>query len=505
MIMSKGDRPLPPPGVPPFTRGIYPEMYRTRLWTMRQYTGYATSQETNRRFHHLLASGQTGLSVAFDLPTQIGYDPDHPLSEGEVGRVGVSIVSVEDMERLFEGIRLEEVSTSMTINATAGILLAFYLIVARRQGADWARLRGTLQNDILKEYIARGTYRFPPEPSLRLVVDIIRFTTQYVPQWYPISISGYHIREAGATAVQEVAYTLANGIAYVEAAQKRGLDVDIFGPRISFFFNAHIRLLEEVAKFRAARRMWYNIMSQRFGAKDPRSGMLRFHTQTAGSSLTAQQPEVNVVRTTLEALAAVLGGTQSLHTNALDEALGLPTEETARLALRTQQVIAYETDITEEPDPLGGAYYIEDLTDRIEEAAWKEIENIDRMGGALKAIESGYIREAIARSAYQYQREVEQGTRIIIGVNKFKLTNEKPPPIMKIPPEAEEEQKERVRRLRQRRDPRSVKVKLEELRSAALTPDAPLMEPIIEAAEAQATLGEIAGVLAEVWGEWRAL
>ena len=490
------------PGKPPYTRGIYPEMYRKRLWTMRQYAGYATAAESNLRYRSLLEAGQTGLSVAFDLPTQIGYDSDHPLAVGEVGKVGVAIDSLEDMERLFDSIPLSEVSTSMTINSTAAILLAMYIVVGRKQGVNVDLLRGTVQNDILKEYIARGTYIFPPEPSIRLVVDIMRYCHDFVPRWNTISISGYHIREAGATAVQEIAFTLANGIAYVKAATRAGMDVDDFGPRLSFFFNAHLNLLEEVAKFRAARRMWCRIMRDRFGAKDHRSWLLRFHTQTAGSSLTAQQPDVNVVRTTLEALAAVLGGTQSLHTNSRDEALGLPTEESAKLALRTQQVIGYESGVTMEPDPLGGSYYVEELTDRIEREATEEIERIDEMGGSVAAVEQNYFQDAISRSAYKYQLEIESKQRTVVGVNMFVDDRETTPEILQIPPRAEEEQTERLRTLRNRRDKKRVHEKLSVLQEAARSPDRPLMEPIIEAVEVYCTIGEIADAMRKEWGEY---
>jgi methylmalonyl-CoA mutase, N-terminal domain len=490
------------PGQPPFTRGIYPEMYRGKLWTMRQYSGYATATETNRRFHKLLEEGQTGLSVAFDLPTQIGYDADHSMASGEVGRVGVSVCSIEDMERLFDGISLRNVSTSMTINATAAILLALYIAVGRRQGVNSSELRGTVQNDILKEYIARGTYIYPPQPSLRLATDIMRYCHDQVPQWNTISVSGYHIREAGATATQEIAFTLADGIAYVRAALNAGLAVDDFAPRISFFFNAQINLLEEVAKFRAARRIWCSIMRDRFGAKDPRSWMLRFHTQTAGASLTAQQPEVNVVRTTLEALAAVFGGTQSLHTNSKDEALGLPTEDSALLALRTQQVIAYESDVTGEPDPLGGSPYIERLTDEIEQQAWLEIERIETLGGAVAAIQQGYQQNEIARSAYRHQLDIESGKRTVVGVNKFKLAEEQSPEILKIPADSESDQIEQLRQLRLKRDSILVKARLADIEVAARSEDLPLMEPILDAVESFATVGEISDCLRKVWGEY---
>jgi len=491
------------PGSPPFTRGIYPDMFKSRLWTMRQYSGYAAAAETNLRFRNLLADGQTGLSVAFDLPTQIGYDADHPFASGEVGRVGVSICSLEDMERLFVGVPLKDVSTSMTINATASILLALYIAVGKKQGAKPEELCGTVQNDILKEYIARGTYIYPAAPSLRLVTDVMRYCHAHLPQWNTISISGYHIREAGSTAVQELAFALANGIAYVEAARSAGLVIDEFAPRLSFFFNAQINLFEEVAKFRAARRMWCSIMRDRFGAKDPKSWMLRFHAQTAGASLTAQQPEVNIVRTTIEALAAVLGGTQSLHTNSFDEALGLPTEHSARLALRTQQVIGFESGISSEPDPLGGSPYIEELTDKLEAEAWSEIKKIDALGGSVKAVETHYFQDEIGRSAYRHQREIEEGKRTVIGVNKFQIVDEPSPSILKIPSTTEPEQVERVRQVRARRNTALAARCLNILKAAADTRDAPLMEPILEAVEAYATVGEIAGALREVWGEYK--
>ncbi len=501
MLTETNSRELP--GQPPFTRGIHPEMYRKRLWTMRQYAGYASAAESNLRYRKLLDAGQTGLSVAFDLPTQIGYDSDHPLAAGEVGKVGVAIDSIEDMERLFEGIPLGEVSTSMTINATAAILLAMYIVAGKRQGVAQDRLRGTVQNDILKEYIARGTYIHPPAPSMRLAVDIMRYCDDFVPQWNTISISGYHIREAGATAVQEIAFTLANGIAYVKAAIEAGLDVDEFGPRLSFFFNSHINLLEEAAKFRAARRLWCAIMRDRFKAENPKSWLMRFHAQTAGSSLTAQQPDVNVVRTTLEALAAVLGGTQSLHTNSRDEALGLPTEESAKLALRTQQVIGFESGVTEEPDPLGGSYYVEKLTDDIEKAAREEIARIDEIGGAVAAVEQHYFQDAIARSAYTYQLEVESQGRAVVGVNKFVEEVSPTPEIMHITGRSEHDQDERLLSLRKHRNGELVDARLSALRDAALNPSAPLMEPVIEAVEAHCTVGEISDAFREVWGEYR--
>ncbi len=503
--MSSSNNSMPNPGSPPYTRGIYPEMYKKRLWTMRQYSGYATAAESNARYRLMLGAGQTGLSVAFDLPTQIGYDSDHSMASGEVGKVGVAIDSLEDMELLFDGIPLDQVSTSMTINSTAVILLAMYIAVGKKQGVDPVKLRGTVQNDILKEYIARGTYIFPPEPSMRLIVDLMRFCYDNVPLWNTISISGYHIREAGSTAVQEIAFTLANGIEYVRAAIQAGLDVDSFAPRLSFFFNSDINLFEEAAKFRAARRLWCRIMRDRFKAVNPRSWMLRFHTQTAGSSLTAQQPEVNVIRTTLEALAAVLGGTQSLHTNSMDEALGLPTENTARIALRTQQVIGFESGVPEEPDPLGGSYYVEKLTDELESLAEQEIDRIEEMGGSMKAVEVHYFQDEIAKSAYQYQKNIESGKRTIIGVNKFALKDEANSEILKIPTGAEKDQVERLKVLKERRDNTLVKKQLERVRNAARNPDETLMPVIISAVEAYCTVGEISGALRDVWGEYRAV
>jgi methylmalonyl-CoA mutase, N-terminal domain len=490
------------PGEFPYTRGIYPNMYRGRLWTMRQYAGYATAEESNARYKYLLAQGTTGLSVAFDLPTQIGLDSDDPLALGEVGKVGVAIDSLEDMERLFAGIPLDEVSTSMTINATAAILLSLYLAVARKQGVPFNKVRGTLQNDILKEYIARGTYIYPPAPSLRLVTDIFGFCAREVPNWNTISISGYHIREAGSTAVQEVAFTLADGITYVEAALAAGLEIDDFAPRLSFFFNAHNNLLEEIAKFRAARRLWARIMRDRFKARDPRSLMLRFHTQTAGSSLTAQQPEVNVVRTTIQALAAVLGGTQSLHTNSMDEALALPTESAARLALRTQQVIAYESGVVETADPLGGSYAIEHLTDEIEEHALEYLKKIDTMGGMLRAIETGYVQREIQEAAYRYQKAVEAQEQVVVGVNRFQLEEESPVNVLRIDPALEQAQVERVRALRERRDASAMTAALAKLKQAATT-DENLLPRILECVEAYATVGEISNTLREIWGEYR--
>ena len=489
------------PGDYPYTRGIYDSMYRGRLWTMRQYAGFATAAESNRRYKYLLEQGTTGLSVAFDLPTQIGYDSDHPLSEGEVGRVGVPIDSLADMETLFSGIPLEKVSTSMTINATAATLLALYLAVARRQGAAFDQLNGTIQNDILKEYIARGTYIYPPRPSLRLITDIFAWCASEVPNWNTISISGYHIREAGSTAVQEVAFTLADGIAYVQAAIDAGLEVDRFAPRLAFFFNAHNNFLEEVAKYRAARRMWARIMRERFGARDPKSTMLRFHTQTAGSTLTAQQPEVNVVRTTIQALAAVLGGTQSLHTNAMDEALGLPTEDAARVALRTQQVIAFESGVTDSADPLGGSYAIEHLTNEIERRACDYIEKIDQLGGMLGAIESGFVQREIERAAYDYQRAVESRQEIVVGVNQFQTNEQHKIPTLRIDPANERAQIERVRHVRAERDSQAAQTAIAEV-SRVARDGGNLMPPILTAVEAWATVGEIADALRAVFGEF---
>ena len=449
---SAYERDLGAPGEYPYTRGVQATMYRGRFWTMRQYAGFATAEESNRRYRYLLAQGQTGLSVAFDLPTQMGYDSDHPLATGEVGKVGVSIASLEDMETLFKDIPLDRVSTSMTINATAGILLAMYIAVAEKQGVNRSQLSGTIQNDILKEYSARGTYIFPPRPSLRLITDIFAFCARELPDWNTISISGYHMREAGSTAVQEVAFTLANGIEYVRAATKAGLDVDTFAPRLSFFFNAHNELFEEVAKFRAARRLWAKIMRERFGAKHPRSLMLRFHTQTAGCTLTAQQPDNNVVRVTLQALAAVLGGTQSLHTNSRDEALALPSEASARLALRTQQIIAHESGVTDTVDPLAGSYYVEALTNEIEQAAQAYIDRIEAMGGAAAAIERGFVQDEIHQSAYRYQKEIERGERVVVGVNQFAMEERPPEGLLKVDPTVQEAQISRLRRLRAERD-----------------------------------------------------
>jgi len=496
------DDDLGAPGEFPYTRGIYPNMYRGRLWTMRQYAGYATAEESNARYKYLLAQGTTGLSVAFDLPTQIGLDSDDPLSQGEVGKVGVAIDSLDDMERLFDGIPLDEVSTSMTINSTAAILLSLYLAVARKQDVPFSKVRGTLQNDILKEYIARGTYIYPPAPSLRLVTDIFAFCAREVPNWNTISISGYHIREAGSTAVQEVAFTLADGITYVEAALAAGLEIDNFAPRISFFFNAHNNLLEEIAKYRAARRLWARIMRDRFKARDSRSLMLRFHTQTAGSSLTAQQPEVNVVRTTIQALAAVLGGTQSLHTNSMDEALALPTETAARIALRTQQVIAYESGVVDSADPLAGSYAIEHLTDEIEEGALEYLKKIEAMGGMLRAIETGYVQREIQESAYRYQKAIETQEQVVVGVNRFQIEEEEQVSVLRIDPALEQAQVERVRALRARRDAKLTEGTLNRLEQAAKT-DENLLPHILACVEAYATVGEISNTLRRIWGDYR--
>ncbi len=489
------------PGQYPYTRGVQPTMYRGRLWTMRQYAGFATAEESNQRYKYLLKQGQTGLSVAFDLPTQIGYDSDHSLSQGEVGKVGVAIDSLKDMEILFDGIPLDKVSTSMTINAPASVLLAMYIAVAEKQGVSKDKLRGTIQNDILKEYIARGTYIFPPEPSMRLITNIFEYCSKEVPKWNTISISGYHIREAGSTAAQEVAFTLADGIAYVEAAIDAGLDVDDFAPRLSFFFNAHNDLLEEVAKYRAARRLWARIMKERFKAKNEKSMKLKFHTQTAGSTLTAQQPDNNIIRVTIQTLAAVLGGTQSLHTNSKDEALALPTEEAVMIALRTQQIVAHESGVTETIDPLAGSYYIESLTDKIEEEAIKYIEKIDELGGAPRAIEKGYIQQEIQNSAYRYQMEIENQERIVVGMNKFQIEEEGHKDILRVDPEVEKLQKEKLAALKAERNNEEVEKKLNELRDAAKT-DANLMPYILEAVKVYGTLGEICDVLRGVFGEY---
>ncbi len=492
------------PGDYPFTRGAQPTMYRARFWTMRQYAGYASAEESNARYRYLLERGQTGLSVAFDLPTQLGYDADDDLSAGEVGRVGVAISSVDDMRRLFWKIPLDQVSTSMTINAPAAILWAMYIAVGKSQGVAPGELRGTIQNDILKEYVARGTYIFPPRPSMRLVTDTFRYAAAEVPKWNPISVSGYHIREAGSSAVQEVAFTLANGIAYVHAAMDAGLDVDAFAPRISFFFNAHNNFLEEIAKFRAARRMWARIMRERFSAQEIESCRLRFHTQTAGSALTAQQPMNNVVRVALQALAAILGGTQSLHTNSMDEALWLPTEESVRLALRTQQIIAHESGVADVVDPLAGAYHIEYLTNEIEQRANEYISRIDELGGASAAIEQGYMQAEIADAAYQAQTALERGDQIIVGVNDFREDEgELEIEQLKMDPAIGAQQRERLAQLRARRDTSRVSEMLERIEQAARTPAAPLMPLFVAAVEAECTLGEICGVLRDIWGEYQ--
>jgi len=496
------DRDVGRPGEFPFTRGVYPTMYRGRLWTMRQYAGYGTAAESNRRFRYLLEQGQTGLSVAFDLPTQIGLDSDHAQALGEVGRVGVAIDSLEDMEELFAGIPLGKVSTSMTINATAAILLALYVAVAKRQGAEIRKLSGTVQNDILKEYIARGTYIYPPRPALRLVTDIFSYCRDHLPEWNTISISGYHIREAGSTAVQEVAFTLANGLAYLGAAVERGLDVDEVAPRLSFFFNAHSNFFEEVAKFRAARRLWARLLQERFRPKNERSLMLRFHAQTAGSTLTAQQPDVNVIRTTLEALAAVLGGCQSLHCNAKDEALGLPTEEAALLALRTQQVIAYESGVPDTVDPLGGGYFIESLTDAVEKQARAYLQKIEAVGGMLPAIEKGYVQREIQEAAFEFQQAVEQGEEVVVGVNRYTAAEASAVPVLRIDPEIERVQVERVRQVRQRRDAGRARAALRRVEEAARDDDN-VLPLILEAVEAYATVGEISDALRRVFGEYR--
>jgi methylmalonyl-CoA mutase N-terminal domain/subunit len=497
------DKDLGFPGDFPFTRGVQPTMYRGRLWTMRQYAGFGTAEESNKRYRYLLEQGQTGLSVAFDLPTQIGYDSDHPLAKSEVGKVGVAIDSLSDMEVLFSEIPLDKISTSMTINSPAIILLAMYIALAKKQGVDPKVLRGTIQNDILKEYTARGTYIYPPTPSMRLITDVFEYCSENLPKWNTISISGYHIREAGSTAVQEVAFTLADGIAYVEAALEKGLKVDDFAPRLAFFFNAHNDLFEEVAKLRAARRLWARIMQDRFGAKNPKSCMLRFHTQTAGCSLTAQQPENNIVRVTMQALAAVLGGTQSLHTNSMDEALALPTEEAVRCALRTQQIIAHESGAVNTIDPLAGSYFVEALTDRIEKEALEYIHKIDDMGGMTAAVEKGYVQKEIHESAYIYQKQIEANKRLIVGVNSFVMDEKVPISILQIPPEIERKQVEGLKKLKAERDYSKVKKTLDDLRVAAQG-DENLMPLVLDAVTAYATLGEICDVFREVFGEYKA-
>ena len=497
------DRDLGYPGVYPFTRGVYPSMYRGRLWTMRQFAGFGTAAETNERFRYLLEHGQTGLSTAFDMPTLMGYDSDHPRSEGEVGREGVAIDSLDDMQTLFSGIPLGKVSTSMTINSPAAILLAFYACVGEEQGVSRDKLRGTIQTDILKEYIAQKEFIFPPEPSMRLVTDMVEFCSTEMPLWHPISISGYHIREAGSTAAQELAFTLADGFTYVEWAIERGLDVDEFAPRLSFFFNAHLDFFEEIAKYRAARRIWATVMRDKYGAKDPKSWLMRFHTQTAGVSLTAQQPEVNIVRTAIEALAAVLGGTQSLHTNSYDEALALPTEDAVRIALRTQQVIAHETGVVNTIDPLGGSYYVEHLTNELERQAYEYFDRIEKLGGVVAAIKENFFQSEIADAAFQYQREVESQHRVVVGVNRYTLADEPQLEIHRVDPALETEQIARVRALRGRRDSAAVEPALARLKEDASHEGRNLMEPIIDAARVYVTMGEMCDAFREVWGIWR--
>src|SRR5687767_6882226 len=491
------------PGVYPYTRGVYPSMYRGKLWTMRQFAGFGGAEETNKRFRYLLEHGQTGLSTAFDMPTLMGYDSDHERSLGEVGREGVAVDSLADMETLFSGIPLGEVSTSMTINSPAAMLLAFYLVVGEQQGVPRSELRGTIQTDILKEYIAQKEYIYPPEPSMRLVTDMVEFCARELPLWHPISVSGYHIREAGSTAAQELAFTLADGFTYVEWAIERGLDVDDFAPRLSFFFNAHLDFFEEIAKYRAARRIWAREMRERYGAKNPRSWLMRFHTQTAGVSLTAQQPEVNIVRTALEALAAVLGGTQSLHTNSFDEALALPTEDAVRIALRTQQVIAHETGVVNTIDPLGGSYYVEHLTNELERQAYEYFSRIDALGGVVEAIKENFFQREIADASFRYQAEVEAKQRIIVGVNRYQMDDEQPLEILKIDPALEPQQIERVKALRGRRDSAAVEAALGALKSASARDDVNLMPFILEAARAYVTMGEMCDAWREVWGVWR--
>jgi methylmalonyl-CoA mutase N-terminal domain/subunit len=497
------ERDLGYPGVYPFTRGVYPSMYRGKLWTMRQFAGFGTAEETNARFRYLREHGQTGLSTAFDMPTLMGYDSDHPRSLGEVGREGVAIDSLADMETLFDGIPLDEVSTSMTINSPAAMLLAFYLCVGEAQGVARSKLRGTIQTDILKEYIAQKEWIFPPEPSMRLVIDMIEFCAEEMPLWHPISISGYHIREAGSTAAQELAFTLADGFAYVEAAIARGLDVDDFAPRLSFFFNAHLDFFEEIAKYRAARRIWAHELRERYGARNPRSWLMRFHTQTAGVSLTAQQPEVNIIRTALEALAAVLGGTQSLHTNSFDEALALPTENAVRLALRTQQVIAHETGVVNTIDPLGGSYYVEELTNRLETEAYDYFGRVRKLGGVIPAIKENFFQREIADASFRYQHEVEQRQRIVVGVNRYELADEQPLELLRIDPALEDKQIRRVHAVRARRDSAAVESALARLKEDAARDDRNLMHPIVEASKAYVTMGEMCDALRGIWGVWR--
>jgi methylmalonyl-CoA mutase N-terminal domain/subunit len=497
------ERDLSYPGVYPFTRGVYPSMYRGRLWTMRQFAGFGTAQETNERFRYLLEHGQTGLSTAFDMPTLMGHDSDSPRSLGEVGREGVAIDSLADMETLFAGIPLADVSTSMTINSPAAMLLAFYVCVGEEQGVPRAQLRGTIQTDILKEYIAQKEFIFPPEPSMRLVTDMIEFCAREMPKWHPISISGYHIREAGSNAAQELAFTLANGFTYVDWAVARGLDVDDFAPRLSFFFNAHLDFFEEIAKYRAARRIWARELRERYAATNPRSWLMRFHTQTAGVSLTAQQPEVNIVRTALEALAAVLGGTQSLHTNSFDEALALPTEDAVRIALRTQQVIAHETGVVNTIDPLGGSYYVEHLTNTLETEAYDYFDRIEKLGGVVEAIKENFFQREIAEASFRYQAEVEARQRIVVGVNRYELEDERPLEILRIDPALEQKQIERVRSLRAQRDSNAVSSALTRLKEDAAHDNRNLMPPIIEAAHAYVTMGEMCDALRDVWGVWK--
>jgi methylmalonyl-CoA mutase N-terminal domain/subunit len=493
---------LDDPGEPPYTRGIYPTMYRGRLWTVRQFSGFGTAADTNERFHYLLKHGQTGLSVAFHLPTLMGYDSDHPMSEGEVGKCGVAIDSLADMETLFKGIPLDQISTSMTTNAPATILWSMYLVVAEKQGVDWKKLRGTIQNDILKEYIAQKTYIFPPKPSMKLIVDTFEFGTQHVPQWNTISISGYHIREAGSTALQELAFTLYDGIEYIEWARRKGLDVDEFAPRLSFFFNAHNDLFEEVAKYRAARKVWYKVMTERFQCKNPKSAILRFHTQTAGCSLTAQQPYNNIVRVAIQALAAVLGGTQSLHTNSLDETLALPTEHAARIALRTQQILAHETGITNTADPLAGSYFVERLTLDMEKGCWDYFERLDAMGGMVPAIEKGFPQREIQDASYEYQKAVEHKDKIVVGVNDFVMENEPPIDILLIDENVADRQIEQLRRLRETRDNGRVRATLNALHAAAQTDSVNMMPAILDCVRAYATLGEICDELRGVYGTY---
>ena len=493
------------PGQYPFTRGVYPTMYRSKFWTMRQYAGFGNAKETNQRFRYLLDQGQTGLSVAFDLPTQIGYDSDHPLARGEVGKVGVAIDTLADMEVLFDQIPLDEVSTSMTINSPASILLAMYMVVAEKQGVSPDKLAGTIQNDILKEYIARGTYIFPPEPSLRIITDIFDYCSKEMPRWNTISISGYHIREAGSDAVQELAFTIADGIEYVQAAVDIGMDVDQFAPRLSFFFNAQMDLFEEIAKFRAARRLWAEVMEERFNAKKDKSKMLRFHTQTAGSALTAQQPMNNIMRVTLQALSAVLGGTQSLHTNSYDEALGLPTEDSVKIALRTQQVLAHETGAADTIDPMAGSYYVESLTDKFVKEAKEYIDKIDELGGMAKAIEAGFVQREIQESAYQTQKKVENKEKVVVGVNKFtEEESKKAENLLKVNPEVEKHQINGLKKIKEKRDDKKVNKALEKVKKAAQSEDKNLMYPIIEAVKEYATIGEISDVLRDEYGEYEA-